>query len=84
MLICDLVGKPLTRAGIVTLRDDIDELLDILDDAEITAAALPHRQKYLMLTIGFLRRLLELHLDWIDEAERELTPNGKRTARQTT
>jgi DNA-binding PadR family transcriptional regulator len=74
MLICDLVGEPATREGIATLRLDIDELLPMLDDAERTAEALPHRQKYLMLTIGFIRRLFELHLEWIDEVERELAP----------
>jgi hypothetical protein len=72
MLICDLVGEAATREGIVTLRADIAELLAVLDDAELTAAELPHRTKYLMLTIGFLRRFLQLHLDWIDEVESEL------------
>jgi DNA-binding PadR family transcriptional regulator len=72
MLICDLVGERATREGIATLREDVAELLAVLDDAELTAAELPHRQKYLMLTIGFLRRFLQLHLDWIDEVEREL------------
>jgi PadR family transcriptional regulator, regulatory protein AphA len=74
MLICDLVGEAVTREGIATLRDDIEDLYTILDDAEATARELPHRQKYLLLNVAFLRRLFELHLDWIDEVERELAP----------
>jgi hypothetical protein len=31
-----------------------------LHDAERTAKELPHREKYLLLVIGFLRRLLDL------------------------
>jgi PadR family transcriptional regulator AphA len=73
MLICDLVGERVTREGIATLREDIHDLFAVLADAERTAHELPHREKYLLLTIDFLRRLFELHLDWIDEVERELT-----------
>jgi hypothetical protein len=39
---------------------------------------LPHRRKYLLLVCGFLRELLELHLDWIEEIERELAPKRRR------
>jgi PadR family transcriptional regulator AphA len=73
LLICDLVGERVTREGIATLREDIHDLFGVLADAERTAHELPHREKYLLLTIEFLRRLFELHLDWIDEVERELT-----------
>jgi DNA-binding PadR family transcriptional regulator len=74
MLICDLVGEKATREGIATLREDIADVTRILDDAETTAKDLPHREKYLLLNLRFLRGLLELHLDWIDEVERELAP----------
>jgi PadR family transcriptional regulator AphA len=82
MLICDLVGEPETREGIATLREDIHDLFAVLDDAEATAQDLPHRRKYLMLTILFLRRQLELHLDWIDEVERELAPRKRARSRR--
>ena len=81
MLVANLVGEKVTREGISTLREDIHDVSARLDDAETRAASLPHREKYLLLTIGFLRRLLELHLDWIEEVERELSPaagNGRR------
>jgi DNA-binding PadR family transcriptional regulator len=78
LLICDLVGEEVTRASIATLRDDIADITERLDDAERSAGDLPHREKYLRLVIGFLRRLLDLHLDLVDEVERELAP-GRRS-----
>ena len=72
LLIADLVGEATTRAGMATLRDDIAELLERLDETEAGAEALPHRAKYLMLIIGFMRRLYQLHLQLVDEVEREL------------
>ena len=72
MLICDLVGEGPTRAGIASLRTDIEELRASLDSAEASAETLPHRAQYLKLTVAFLRSLLQLHLDWIDDVERTL------------
>jgi DNA-binding PadR family transcriptional regulator len=79
LLICDLVGEEVTRESIATLRDDIADLARRLDDVERTAHALPHRTKYLLLVVGFLRRLLELHLDLVDQVEHELAPTGDAT-----
>ena len=81
MLICDLVGEQVTREGIATLRDDIAYVSTRLDEAEASAATLPHREKYLLLTVGFLRRLLELNLEWIAEVERELSATGDSARR---
>ena len=72
MLIADLVGEQATRESIASLREDIQDLRVRLGEAEASAATLPHRQKYLLLTFGFLGRLLDLHLDFVDEVEREL------------
>ena len=74
LLIADLVGEAATRESLVALRADIDDLLARVAAAEAGAEALPHRRKYLLLVNGFLRRLLELHGDLIDEVERELAP----------
>ena len=41
-------------------------------ETEAAADDLPHRRKYLLLVTGFMRRLFELHLDLVDEVEREL------------
>jgi DNA-binding PadR family transcriptional regulator len=73
LLLCDLVGEQITRESLLTLRDEIEELQRALDDSERTAHELPHREKYLLIVIGFLRRLLELHLDFVAEVEQELT-----------
>jgi DNA-binding PadR family transcriptional regulator len=72
LLICDLVGEEVTREGLSTLRDDIADIERRLDDAELRAKQLPHREKYLLLVTGFLRQLLELHLDLVDQADQEL------------
>jgi DNA-binding PadR family transcriptional regulator len=71
LMICDLVGEPITRQSIASLRADIDDIQRRLDDAEQRATQLPHREKYLLLATGFMRRLLDLHLDLIDEIEQE-------------
>src|SRR5829696_2777453 len=75
LLIADLVGEAPTRQSIATLREDIAELSQRLAETEAGAERLPHRRKYLVLIVGFLRRLLDLHLDLIDEVERELDPH---------
>ena len=72
LLIADLVGERLTREGLAALRSDVDDLRARLVEAEASAKSLPHRRRYLLLVTGFLRRLLDLHLDLVDEVEREL------------
>src|SRR5919204_202561 len=79
LLICDLVGEEVTRASMATLRDDIADLRERLDDSERTARAYPHRAKYLLLAVDFLRRLLDLHEQLVDEVEREFAAPRKRT-----
>ena len=72
LLIADLVGEPVTRQSMATLRDDIAELRDRVEEAKARAEELPHRRKYLLLVAGFMERLLDLHLELVDEVEREL------------
>jgi DNA-binding PadR family transcriptional regulator len=72
ILVTDLVGEETTRRSIATLREDIADLSARLTETEAAADALPHRRKYLLLVAGFLRRQLDLHLDLVDEVEREL------------
>jgi DNA-binding PadR family transcriptional regulator len=80
LLICDLVGEAVTRKSMAAVRDDVADIQWRLEDAERTAKALPHREKYLLLVIGFLRRLLDLHLELVDEVERELWLDRRQTA----
>ena len=74
LLIADLVGEQATRESVAALRGDIADLYARLDETEANTASLPHRRKYLLLVIGFLRRLLELHEQMVDEVEREFMP----------
>ena len=71
LLICDLVGEAVTRESIGALRDDIADLQARLEDTERTAHLLSHREKYLLIIIDFMRRLLELHLGLVDEVEQQ-------------
>lgn len=71
LLICDLVGEEVTRESLATLRDDLEDLERRLDDSEQAAKELPHREKYLLLVIAFLRRYLELHRGLVDQVEQE-------------
>ena len=80
LLIADLVGEAATRKSMAALRDDIADIKSRLDDVEATAKGLPHREKYLVLVIGFLRRLLDLHLELVDRVEREVATNKSPTA----
>ena len=74
LLIADLVGEEATGESISTIRDDIGDLYTRLEESETFARTLPSRTKYLLLVFGFLRRLLDLHLEFVDDLERELAP----------
>jgi DNA-binding PadR family transcriptional regulator len=80
LLIADLVGEATTRESLATLREDVADILERLDESDETAAALPHRSTYLLMVTRFLRAYLHLHLDLLDEVERELTDDDERTA----
>jgi len=70
VLIADLVGAELTRDTIGTLREDLADLRARLDDSIGTAEELPHRREQLLLVIEFLRKLLDLHDELVDDVER--------------
>src|SRR5215217_6740035 len=70
LLIADLVGDDVTRASMATLRDDIGDVLERIEESVAAAEALPHRSTYLLLVQDFLRRFAELHLELVDEVDR--------------
>jgi DNA-binding PadR family transcriptional regulator len=74
LLICDLVGESVTREALLSLREDIADIRARLDESERRARDLPHREKYLRLTIDHLRGLLDLHERLVERVERELDP----------
>src|SRR5829696_2393516 len=71
LLICDLVGEQITRESMTTLRDDVADLRNRLDDTKLASMQYPHRAKYLLLVVEFLRGLLDLHEQLVDEIERD-------------
>lgn len=80
VLAADLVGEAAVRESISALRAQIADLSARLDEAVSVADTLPHRTRYLMLNLRLARRLLEAHLEWVDDVERELTPRRRRPA----
>jgi DNA-binding PadR family transcriptional regulator len=55
-----------------TLRQEIAELAAGIDEDERRAPSISHRERQLKLVRSLGRRLLQAHLDWIDDVEREL------------
>jgi PadR family transcriptional regulator, regulatory protein AphA len=83
LLLCDLVGEPVTRSSMLTLREDIADLMDRVDDSDVAARTLEHRRKYLLLVNDFLRRYLKLHLELVDTIEREFATESANEATAT-
>jgi DNA-binding PadR family transcriptional regulator len=81
LLICDLVGEAPTRASAGTIREDIADLVTRLDETERRTELFPHKRKYQLLVVGFLRRLLDLHLDLVEQIEQELASEKTRAQR---
>lgn len=72
LLLGDMVPDSVLVAGLAGLREDIDEITAQLDAADVAAASVPHRTRYLRLNHGLARRIVEAHRTWIDQVEHEL------------
>jgi DNA-binding PadR family transcriptional regulator len=55
-----------------SMRTELDEVAAQIDESERVAATLPHRERYLRLSQGLARRIVEAHRGWLDEVERDL------------
>jgi PadR family transcriptional regulator, regulatory protein AphA len=69
-----------------SLRAEIEELSAILDEAERREPQFPHRRRQLRLLHSLGRRILQAHLDWIEEVEHEFDgapPGTPRRARDS-
>ena len=66
LLIADLVGEDVTRAGLQTLRADLEDLRARLAESAQAARELPHREQYLNAVNDFLRSYVDLHEELID------------------
>jgi DNA-binding PadR family transcriptional regulator len=62
----DVVGS------LQALREEIGALAAQIDLDERRALSIPHRERQLRLVRSLGRKLLQAHLEWIDEVEREL------------
>jgi DNA-binding PadR family transcriptional regulator len=58
--------------SLAAMREEIAELSAGVDEDERRAPSIAHRERQLALVRSLGRRLLEAHLEWIDEVEREL------------
>lgn len=72
LLLGDMVPDSVLVAGLAGLREDIDEITAQLDAADVAAASVPHRTRYLRLNHALARRIVEAHSTWIDQVEHEL------------
>ena len=74
----DLADDPaIVVESLRALRTEIAEITAALDDSQRRQTQFPHRQRQLKLLQSLGRRLLEAHLDWIDEVEQELSPRER-------
>jgi DNA-binding PadR family transcriptional regulator len=72
LLLGDMVPDAVLLAGLDGLRRDLDEITAQLDAANVAAASVPHRARYLRLNHALARRIVDAHRVWIHQVEREL------------
>ena len=68
----DLVDDPTVLIdSLRSLRTEIAELSALLDESERREPQFPHRRRQLKLLHSLGRRILQAHLEWVEEVERE-------------
>jgi DNA-binding PadR family transcriptional regulator len=72
LLAADLVGERLVRESLRGMRPELADLRTRLDVAAAMAETLPHRRKYLLLTMQLASAVLDTYEEWLDAVEREL------------
>lgn len=72
VLAADLADDATVLESVRGLREELDELSGLLEEAERVTTSLPHRARNLRLVHSLGRRLVEAHAEWLDEVEREL------------
>lgn len=72
LLAADMADDSEILESLKGLRAEIAQISFALAEAEVGATQLPHRQRYLRLNHSLGRALLDAHLKWLDEVEREL------------
>ena len=77
LLAADIVGDEATRESFESLRSDLADLRDRIEDMTASAPGLPHRTKYLLVAARFFGRIVDVYEELIDDVERELAPRRR-------
>jgi hypothetical protein len=56
--------------GLVTLREDLEDMRARVEETAERAKALPHREKYLNLGLEFIEGLIGLYEELVEKIER--------------
>jgi hypothetical protein len=72
VLVADMVDPAVMKDSLAALRSELDDQMRQLDVAEEVAGSFPHRARWLRLNHTLSRRIVEAHLEWLDEVEKEL------------
>ena len=67
-----MVPEETTAAALLPLRTEIGRLEQLVAESVEQAHGLPHRERYLLLQLSLVRRMLQAHKDWLDEVEQTL------------
>lgn len=73
VLAADLGDAADVLSAVRSLRPELERMLAALAEGEAAAAAIPHRTRSLRLNHRLARSVLEAHLAWVGEVERELS-----------
>jgi PadR family transcriptional regulator AphA len=72
VLASEYADRGVLLAGLEALREEIAELKAGLGEAAAIEPELPHRERALRLNRRLAERILDAHLEWLDEVERDL------------
>jgi DNA-binding PadR family transcriptional regulator len=72
LLGAEFADRETVLAGLSALREEIADLTERLDAAREIEPDLPHRATALAINQSLARRILQAHLDWLDEVEEKL------------
>lgn len=72
VLAADLADDATVLASVRGMREELDELSELLEEADRVTASLPHRERNLRLVHSLGRKLVSAHEEWLGEVEREL------------
>jgi DNA-binding PadR family transcriptional regulator len=72
LLAGDMLDDAVIVESVSAMRPELDRVEALLAESEERAAALPHRERHLLLAQSLGHRIVDAYRDWIDEVEREL------------